>query len=151
VKPARQFPALTARAAGQCARLHKASFAFPWSVADFERLLTDSAVIADGIAGESGLSGFVLSRTVGGEGEILSIAVDPAERSAGLATSLLGHHLSRLSRSGVTALFLEVDESNLPALALYRRYGFVEVGKRPAYYARPDGSRGTASILRCNL
>jgi len=142
---------LTTAAGARCAALHKASFASPWSILEFERLLTSSGVIADGAGAPGDISAFVLSRLAVDEAEILTIAVDPAARRSGLATALLAYHLSRLSQAGVARLFLEVDEANRPALALYRRYGFTEVGRRVGYYARPDGSRATALVLRCTL
>ena len=40
-----------------------------------------------------------------------------------------------------------MDEDNAPARALYARFGFREVGRRAAYYAHADGSRGNALIL----
>lgn len=146
-----QVRALSAEAAPRCAGLHKLSFAFPWSVSEFERLLTDPSVIADGAVASGTLLGFVLSRTAGAEAEILSIAVEPAARRSGTATALLGRHMSRLTRAGVHELFLEVDENNVAALALYRRYGFVQVGRRDSYYALPDGTRTAACVLRCAL
>ena len=142
---------LNATAASACAELHRSGFASPWATAEFESLLASASVIADGIGTPGPLKGFVLSRRAADEAEILSIAVDPSARKKGLATTLLGSHISRLSRNGVAALFLEVDVSNAPALALYRRFGFREVGKRPAYYARPDGTRANALILKLDL
>ena len=139
---------LTSQAAARCAAIHKTSFASPWSISEFERLLASADVVADG-AGEGGaISAFVLSRVVADEAEILTVATDSSARGRGLATALIGYHLSRLLQRGVAELFLEVDESNQPALALYRRYGFVQVGARPGYYARPDGTKANALILR---
>ena len=142
---------LSATAAANCARLHRTAFANSWSSADFEVLLTTSTVIADGVGDPGALRGFVLSRRAADEAEILTIAVDLSLRGKGIATALLGAHISRLARAGVATLFLEVDESNLAARALYRRYGFHQVGKRPAYYAKADGSRANALILKLNL
>ena len=45
------------------------------------------------------------------------------------------------------AVHLEVEEGNRPALALYRRRGFREVGRRQGYYARPDGTRAAAITM----
>jgi ribosomal-protein-alanine N-acetyltransferase len=64
---------------------------------------------------------------------------------------LLDRHLHNLERRGIARLFLEVESGNKPALALYRRFGFVQVGERPGYYARPDGSRALALIMRRDL
>lgn len=142
---------LSAGAAGSCAAIHRTAFATPWPSGELENLLSSEAVIADGIGEPHALRGFVLSRRAADEAEILTIAVEKGARRAGLATALLGAHISRLARSGVASLFLEVDEANAPALALYRRYGFQQVGRRPAYYAKPDGSRANALILKLTL
>ena len=79
----------------------------------------------------------MLSRVAADEAEILTIAVEPAARASGLATALLSHHLSRLARAGAGGVFLEVDETNLPALALYRRFGFRQVGRRSRCQRHP--------------
>lgn len=142
---------LTAAAASQCALLHAPAFAHPWSTAEFENLLASSSVVADGIDDGRALTGFVLSRRAADEAEILTIAVQSRARGGGLATRLLASHISRLSSLGVAELFLEVDENNRPALALYRRFGFAQVGQRPSYYAKADGSKANALILKLNL
>ncbi|MGH6813569.1 MAG: GNAT family N-acetyltransferase, partial [Methylocella sp.] len=65
------------------------SFAYPWQEADFEQLFVASGTFADGAieAKEENLAGFVLSRVGAGEAEILTIAVAPAWRRRGIATS----------------------------------------------------------------
>lgn len=149
--PSAPCRSLAASSASRCAALHGASFANPWPASEFENLLTSASVVADGIGEQPQLQGFVMSRRAADEAEILTIAVEPKARGSGLATALLGSHLSRLSRLGVSTLFLEVDEANAPALALYRRFGFQQVGRRAAYYAKADGSRANALILRLNF
>jgi ribosomal-protein-alanine N-acetyltransferase len=86
---------------------------------------------------------------VGEEAEILSIATVAARRGKGLARRLLDLHLRRLAGLGVRAVFLEVDEGNVPARRLYRRAGFREVGRRKAYY--PAGNGAAALVLRRDL
>jgi ribosomal-protein-alanine N-acetyltransferase len=134
-----------------CASLHATSFAHSWSTAEFEALLLDPACLAEGIDGKSGLAGFMLSRRALDEAEILTVVVDPRARRQGCGERLLASHLARLPRDGVTTLFLEVSESNVAALALYRRLGFVQIGKRSNYYAQPDGTRANALIMRRSL
>ena len=142
---------LAASSAARCSALHAACFSTAWPPSEFERLLTSSSVIADAIGDGPAFKGFVVSQRALDEAEILTIAVEPRARGKGLSTALLGNHLSRVARAGVFKIFLEVDESNTPALALYRRYGFRQVGRRPAYYAKPDGTKANALILRLNL
>jgi ribosomal-protein-alanine N-acetyltransferase len=136
--------------AADCSILHATGFAHPWSASDFEALLADSACLSVGVKTKSGLAGFLMSRIASDEAEILTIVVAPALRGFGCAQLLLRDHLSRLAARRALALFLEVDAENEPALALYRRNGFWEVGRRKAYYQGEDG-RHDALVMRRNL
>ncbi|WP_298351867.1 ribosomal protein S18-alanine N-acetyltransferase [Rhodoblastus sp.] len=134
--------------AASCARLHRTSFAHPWSVPEFEALLNDPACVADGVEIKSSLAGFVLSRRAADEAEVLTIVVAPGSRRNGHGQRLLGAHLARLAGLRVKNLFLEVDEANAAALALYRRFGFTVEGRRKSYYAKAEGKAGDALIMR---
>ena len=79
--------------------------------------------------------------------EILSIAIARRQRGRGFARPLLDLHLRRLAGLGTRAVFLEVDENNAPARALYRRAGFRDVGRRQSYYQ----SGASALVLRRDL
>ena len=150
-RPNWRWAPLSIREAARCAALHKTGFAKGWPVAEFERLLSSASVLADGAGQGGAISGFILSRRAADEAEILTVAVDPIVRKQGLASALLGFHLSRLAQTGVSTLFLEVDEANVAAQTLYRRYGFKRVGERKGYYALPDGRRATALVMRCEI
>ena len=71
-------------------------------------------------------------QTAPDEAEILNIAVDPAYRRRGIGSALL----NRVCAESKSAVFLEVAESNAPAIALYRKQGWREAGMRPGYYAQ---------------
>ena len=133
------------------ARLHAMSFARGWSEEEIAALILDRQVEANALARGHRLDGFVLSRLAADEAEILTIAVDPAQRGGGLGRKLLSNHLARLAARGIKALFLEVEQDNISARALYARTGFAEVGRRPAYYTKPDGTRSEALVLRRDL
>ena len=153
-KLARSEPVLSeasARDAAALAELHAAAFRRGWSEDEFERLLLDRNVIAHRATVGRALAGFILSRLAGGEAEILSVAVTPARRGRGLARKLLDLHLRRLAGLAVTAVFLEVDEDNAAARALYGRARFRDVGRRPAYYARNGAPPASALVLRRDL
>ena len=134
------------RDARALAALHGASFHRGWSDGEFERLFFDRNVVAHRAKAGSSLIGFIVSRLVLDEAEILSIAVTSTRRGRGLARQLLDINLRRLVGLGARSVFLEVDEGNVPALRLYRRAGFREVGRRAAYY--PAGRGSAALILR---
>jgi ribosomal-protein-alanine N-acetyltransferase len=144
---------LDTRHSARLAALHGSAFGQAWSVLDFERLLAEANALADGLfVGRSrNPDGFILSRRAADEAEILSVALVPQARGRGHARPLLVHHLRQLFLCGVKVVHLEVEEGNAPALALYRRLGFREVGRRPAYYVKSDGGRACALVLSLNL
>jgi [ribosomal protein S18]-alanine N-acetyltransferase len=83
---------------------------------------------------DSALGGFLLMRALPEGGlEVLNLAVAESFRRRKIASRLLVAAIER-SRGEV---FLEVRASNAAALALYRSFGFVEAGRRPAYYYCP--------------
>lgn len=137
------------RDAGAMAALHGAAFHRGWSDDEFERLLLDRNVVAHRAVLWRSLVGFIVSRLVLEEAEILSIAVASSRRGRGLAQRLLDLNLRRLAGLGARTVFLEVDEGNVPARRLYRRAGFRDVGRREGYY--PAGQGGAALILRRDL
>jgi [ribosomal protein S18]-alanine N-acetyltransferase len=137
------------RDAGALAALHAASFHHGWSENEFEQLLFDRNVIAHRAAVAGSVVGFILSRLVAGEAEILSVAVAASRRGKGLGRQLLDLHLRRLAGLGTRAVFLEVDANNAPARRLYQRAGFRSVGRREGYY--PTGHGSAALILRRDL
>jgi [ribosomal protein S18]-alanine N-acetyltransferase len=149
---ARGEPALSeasARDASALAVLHAASFHRGWSDGEFEQLLLDRNVIAHRATVGHNLVGFIVSRIVVEEAEILSVAVAWSRRGKGLARRLLDLHLRRLAGLGTRTVFLEVDEGNEPARRLYRRAGFHQVGRREGYY--PTGKGSAALVLRRDL
>jgi len=93
-----------------------------------------------------GPAGFVLWRAAAGEAEILTIAVLPPWRRAGLGGRLLDAALEASARDGAEAMFLEAASDNVAALALYEKRGFSRVGLRKAYYGDKD-----AVVMRRDL
>jgi ribosomal-protein-alanine N-acetyltransferase len=148
----RGAPALsqaTPRDARALAALHGASFHRGWSDGEFEQLLMERNVIAHRATVGRKVVGFILSRLAADEAEILSVAVANSQRGKGLARQLLDLNLRRLAGLGTHAVFLEVDEGNVPARRLYQRAGFRDVGRREGYY--PAGKGAAALILRRDL
>ena len=133
--------------AAAIAALHKASFQRGWGEEEVYGLLIDKNVIAHRAMIGRVMAGFILSRLAAGEAEILSIAIAPKQRGRGFGRPLLDLNLRRLAGLGAQTVFLEVDENNAPARALYRRAGFTDVGRRKSYY--PSGAN--ALVLRRDL
>jgi len=114
----------------------------PEAVSWAERSLEESADSATGVAlvseslGE--ITGFVLGRQIGNEAEILNLAILPEKRRRGEGRALLEKALAEFQTRGVRRVFLEVRESNVKAIAFYKKHGFSETGRRKAYYREPE-------------
>lgn len=98
-----------------------------WNPADYLSLNCTVAIE------EGRVAGFLVSRSVADEREILNVAVDPALRGQGFGSALVRNELT----ADASAWFLEVRESNDAARSLYRKAGFEEAGRRPGYYSDP--------------
>ena len=123
------------------AGIEQASFADPWT---FDALATALGlahvrflVAEQGGGAGSRVVGYVVALVMGDEGEIADIAVDPSARRTGVGGLLLAQVEAEMARCGVRALYLEVRESNVAAIGLYRARGFEAVGRRRAYYRHP--------------
>ncbi|MEO5324869.1 N-acetyltransferase [Mesorhizobium sp. CC13] len=145
---------LTIEDSAAIAPLHREDFVRPWSGEEFSALLEQDTVFGFAVreVGQGGAApaGFVLARLAAGEAEILTIAVSRSHRRHGLGWRLMDAVLRELHGQRAEALFLEVDETNAPAIGLYRKFGFHEVGKRPNYYQSAQGATG-ALVMRLDL
>lgn len=135
--------------------LHEEDFARAWTEDEFEVLVGQESVfgfaaVEDGLPGARPV-GFVLARRAAGEAEILTITVSRVLRRRGIGRALMDAVLRTLHTERVESLFLEVDENNTAAIALYRRFGFNEVGQRPDYYRQSATKRGNALVMRRDL
>jgi len=128
------------------AAIHAEAFEAPWDQAALAELLVSPGVFA--VAQEDG---FILIRVVLDEAEILTLAVRPGARRQGLGRRLVERACVAAKDAGAAILFLEVAEDNAAARVLYARAGFVEIGRRKAYYTGPDGRRIDALVLHRDL
>ncbi len=89
--------------------------------------------------------GHAVLSAAGDIAELQRIAVAPAHRRAGVATTLLGGVVDAAGRTEADRLLLEVREDNHGAIAFYTDAGFVEIDRRPRYYA--DGTTAVVLLL----
>jgi ribosomal-protein-alanine N-acetyltransferase len=123
--------------------IEQLSFKLPWGRTSFEGELSCqngcSYVVKPNEAGQkSQIVAYAFLRCVVDELHILKIAVTPALRGIGIATWILNHCFIKGARRGANSVFLEVRPSNIPALGLYEKLGFKEVGRRPNYYTNSN-------------
>ena len=118
----------------QLAALERACFSHPWSEAMLaEELYNDNASLVASEGEDGTVLGYGMVRAVLDEGCLERIAVVPAYRRQGVAEELLSAFL-RFGQAHLAFLTLEVREGNAPAIALYEKLGFREVGRRKNYY-----------------
>jgi len=80
-------------------------------------------------------SAFAIWQVASDECELLSIAVNAAERGNGYAKILMEHSHKELAKQGFKKFFLEVRENNTTAISLYKKFGYEKIAERKKYYA----------------
>ena len=80
------------------------------------------------------LNGYLLATMIDSEAEILSIGVTPDRQRQGVGKRLLQHFFDHGTSQKMARVLLEVADDNVPALGLYRDFGFVAFGRRKGYY-----------------
>jgi ribosomal-protein-alanine N-acetyltransferase len=141
----------TLRDAPRLSQLHRAAFHRGWGTDEFEQMLIERNTLAHRLRLGASVIGFIVSRIAADEAEILSVAVATAHRGRGHARALLQMHLGHLAGHGVKTVFLEVEDDNRPARALYERAGFRVVGRRERYYKTAGGEQLNAVVMRRDL
>jgi len=131
-----------------------------WTSQDYVRIARDqdAARNAGSDASSIGLvaerapdvMGFLMARQIAGDLEILNLAVHPGIRREGVGTALLFEAVKWADSFNAENAFLEVRESNLPALRFYELHNFRVTGRRRGYYASPaeDALLLTAPVRR---
>ena len=134
--------------AASLAEIERRCFTDPWSTAGIVETIQHGTTIGLVVECGEGVIGYLMARISGEEGEILNLAVLPKSRRKGIARCLLEEALGSIAAAGVLEVYLEVRQSNDPALSLYQAHGFRPVGLRPDYYRDP---REDALVLRAPL
>lgn len=137
----------TAQSAGRMAALHAKCFDHPWPAGEFASLLSMPSTHAFAIQRDGHHLALILVRIAADEAEILTVGVDPGFRGKGLGLAVLARAENAVCASGAVSMFLEVNQHNHPAQALYTRAGYSEIGRRPRYYR----GRDDALIFRKSL
>lgn len=131
----RRFDARDAALVGEI--LAQSPEAAAWTVKSLEQL-NKRGELGWVIEDKNRVVGFLVVRAIVAEAEILNLCVAPDKRRVGLAEALLDEAVAELRRTRIDRLFLEVRESNTPAIFFYEKHKFRKTGRRPGYYRDPD-------------
>ena len=101
-----------------------------------KRITQDCALLAN--IDRHLVGALVFTNASPGEWEVENIVVDSAVRRQGIGAALIRELAVRAKEKGALRFHLEVRASNAPAIALYKKLGFVETTRRPGYYQNPE-------------
>ena len=132
----------------QIAEIEKLCFSDPWSeqsvASELGNRLSLWLVAMDGDT----VAGYIGSQSVLDKADMMNVAVHPNYRRQGIGQKLVLALAEALQQKGIKGLMLEVRQSNDPAISLYEKLGFQQVGLRPNYYRNP---KENALIMRKEL
>ena len=103
----------------------------PWTASQVEEVLRSNVNSCALAEDESQLVGFLVWQETDFEAEVLQIAVLPSYQGQKIATALFDF------LPADKEIFLEVRESNKPAMLFYKKEKFEEIARRKAYYHAP--------------
>jgi ribosomal-protein-alanine N-acetyltransferase len=114
--------------------IEQESFSDPWNLNMFLEILANP-LAQSFIAEDNGeVLGYIMFYNIAPEIQILNIAVKKSARNKKIGSRLLE---SALACENISLITLEVRESNIPAINLYKKFGFKTDGLRKNYYKRP--------------
>lgn len=118
-------------------QIEKECFSLPWSEASFEDSLAreDTVFLVCEDLDVVGYIGMYLSFE---EGEITNVAVTPSYRQRGCGNLLIQAIKEEAKARAAESVILEVRVSNVPAISLYKKHGFEEIGIRKNFYEHPS-------------
>lgn len=119
----------------QVVAIDQASFSLPWPPRSFQFELTDNPAARCWVVERDGkIVAMLVSWLILDELHIATIATHPDFRKQGIGQTLLNHVLKSAREEGAARAFLEVRASNHAAIEMYKKFGFIEDGRRKEYY-----------------
>ena len=143
-----RIAAMTSEDVPIVARLERKNFSTPWSEQSFLNVLDDEFSFSYVGALEGRIIAYTIFGAIDDYAELWNIAVDERERRKGIGERMLHVVIDRCREMGVASLFLQVRESNQPAINLYQKNGFTFVVVQKDYYQSP---REDALIYRLDI
>lgn len=130
------------------AALEKLCFSAPWSENSVASELENPWSLWLVEEQDGKVLGYAGSQMSPPEADMMNLAVAPEARRQGLGKNLMEALCTALKEKNIEGLSLEVRASNEAAIALYKKLGFAQTGRRKEYYVNP---REDALILRKEL
>lgn len=131
--------------------IHAEAFANYWNPSDFNDFFSVSGTHAILAEIDETPVGMAVLRVAGEQADIITIAVRPQYRRHGLATTMMKQSIEKAVSLGADAMFLDVENGNTAAIALYAALGFTQLSRRKLYYRQKDGTYTDALVMTRKL
>ena len=112
-------------------------FSHPWSKQSLEEELNNETSLFLVAKEENEVIGYIGMSIVIDEGYIFNVAARERYRNKGVANALINEIVTYGTTTTFSFITVEVRESNLPAISLYSKFGFIKAGERKDYYSNP--------------
>jgi len=132
-----KFHSITHGDATELSKLDKECFSVPWSKKSFYNEVDNDMANYVIAKIDEKIIGYIGYWNVVGEGQITNVAVKCEYRRLGIGDALIKRAIISAETKGLYSLSLEVRQSNMAAISLYKKHGFTTVGQRKNYYTNP--------------
>jgi ribosomal-protein-alanine N-acetyltransferase len=151
VEPPPRFLAIGLSDLDTLVAIEGAAYPFPWSRGNFADSLNAGYLARKRVDAQGQWLGYFIAMPGVQEVHLLNLTVAPEHQRRGHAVAMLDELVRESSLRGARRLWLEVRTSNERAQALYRRYGFRDVGLRRGYYPAGALARENAIVMSLTL
>lgn len=119
------------------AALECEAFSNPWTLEMIQSSMASDFDHVE-VMGKDGIfQGYIIYSVVCDSADLLRVAAKSEYRRQGIGTSLMEMMIKDCEKLGVQNIFLEVRQSNAPAIGMYGKFGFQEISRRKRYYTSP--------------
>lgn len=146
-----QFARMGIQDLAEVQRIEEDIYPFPWTTGNFADSLENGYETWIVREKSGALAAYFLMMLAVDEAHLLNVSVRRDLQRRGLGRMLLDKTVSVAREKGMTSVLLEVRPSNVHALVVYERYGFVRIGLRKGYYPADGSTREDAIVMRLNI
>lgn len=122
----------------------------PWSAHTFENLFSLKTVFGECLFLDSEFQGLYCFQAESETCDVLTFFISKPMQNKGMGSVLLKQMVAKARSLGIFKIFLEVNESNIPAQKLYQKEGFLPIGIRKNYYSQ-KGNISKNALTFCLL
>ncbi len=96
---------------------------------------------------EHSIAGYCCIERLYEDAEIVNVAVHPQLRRTGIGAEMLREAIEKEREAGTRSIVLEVRKNNLPAIRMYEKAGFIQIGLRKNFYEFPTEDAVVMQLL----